>query len=243
MDIRSMHYDFKQKLNKGDSQQYRNLRIPEIDWRLNEAYELYVKAIAQPRVPNHLGFEVNQRTIDDIRTVVKNNVSISSSITVPMMVNEFYSFLLPSDYMFFLSGYAIINKEGCGERKVRIYIKQHDDEHEESSFTQSSFEWREVNGRFVEKELKIFTDTTFKVSKIIINYIRKHDYIHNAQDFLPSGSYKLPDGTLLTGFKNCELPEHTHREIVDIAVLIATGDLQIPDYQIKQAKLNLNQIN
>ena len=36
-------------------------------------------------------------------------------------------------------------------------------------------------------------------------------------------------------------PEHTHKEIVDIAVLLATGEMQLPDYQIKQAKVNLNQ--
>ena len=46
----------------------------------------------------------------------------------------------------------------------------------------------------------------------------------------------------LTGTQNCVLPKHTHREIVDIAVLIITGELQIPDYQIKQAKLNMNKL-
>jgi hypothetical protein len=59
---------------------------------------------------------------------------------------------------------------------------------------------------------------------------------------LPTNSYTLPDGTVLVGSQDCELPEHTHREIVDIAVLITTGDLQSGDYQLKQAKLNLNQI-
>ncbi len=58
MNIKEMHYDFKQKLNKIDSQQYRNLRVPEIDWKINEAYEVFVKSIAEPRVNNHLGFDV-----------------------------------------------------------------------------------------------------------------------------------------------------------------------------------------
>ena len=44
-----MHYDFKKKLNKIDSQQKKNLLIPEIDWTLNEAQNLYVDIIAQPR--------------------------------------------------------------------------------------------------------------------------------------------------------------------------------------------------
>ncbi len=32
MSIKRMHYDIKVKLNKVDSQQYRNLLIPEIQW-------------------------------------------------------------------------------------------------------------------------------------------------------------------------------------------------------------------
>ena len=78
MDIRSLQYDFKQKLNKVDSQQYRNLKIPEIDWKLNEAADIYIKTIVEPRKFNNLGFETSQRTIDDIRTIVKNNEIITN---------------------------------------------------------------------------------------------------------------------------------------------------------------------
>ena len=70
MVVEDMHYDFKKKLNKGDSQQYKNLQIPEIDWTLNEAAELFVKLIAQPRYRSLLGLETSQRTIDDIRTII-----------------------------------------------------------------------------------------------------------------------------------------------------------------------------
>ena len=75
-----------------------------------------------------------------------------------------------------------------------------------------------------------------------MSYIRRHKYVHNAEDFV-GGSYELPSGQLLTGFQDCELPLNTHDEIVDIAVMIVTGQLQIPDYQIKQNKITLNQIN
>ena len=61
MNAREMHYDFKQKLNKIDSQKYRNLLVPEIDWKLNEAQEVFVKIIAEPRLRSQLGFEINQR--------------------------------------------------------------------------------------------------------------------------------------------------------------------------------------
>ena len=52
------------KILKIDSQKYRNLIVPEIDWKLNEAQEAFVKIIAEPRLKSQLGFEINQRTID-----------------------------------------------------------------------------------------------------------------------------------------------------------------------------------
>ena len=240
MDIRGMHYDFKQKLNKVDSQQYRNLRVPEIDWKLNEALEIFIKSIAEPRVTNHLGFEKNQRTIDDIRTLVINDESLQPAKT-PDGINYYVG--IPFDYMFYLSASMTISKSGCGDKQATAILQRHDDRHEESPFNKSSYEWGEVSIRFYENGIKIFTDGTFTISKFSLNYIKKHAYIHAAEDFLPGKTYNLPDGSPLTKTQNCELPGHTHREIVDIAVLITTGELQIPDYQIKQNKLNLNQIN
>lgn len=237
MDIKEMQYDIKFKLNKIDSEQYKNFRIPELDWAINEAEEIFVKSIAEPRTSNYLGFEINQRTIDDIRTIVVNDATI-----VPIKINnETYKVNLPQDYMFYISANVIISKEKCADRTARAILRQHDDRFEASPFDTSSFEWKEVNIRFYEDGIKLFTDGTFEIKEVKLNYIRKRKYIHNAQDFLPTGSYKLPSGTLLTGSQDCELPEHTHREIVDIAVLILANNLDSPNYQLKQAKINLNQ--
>ena len=62
--------------------------------------------------------------------------------------------------------------------------------------------------------------------------------MHNAEDFR-TGSYKLPSGQLLSGSVNCELPEHTHSEIVDLAVLLTSGEM-MSDYKANTAKVNLN---
>lgn len=237
MDIKEMQYDIKFKLNKIDSEQYKNFRIPELDWAINEAEEIFVKSIAEPRTSNYLGFEINQRTIDDIRTIVVNDATI-----VPTKINnETYKVSLPQDYMFYISANVIISKEKCADRTARAILRQHDDRFEASPFDTSSFEWKEVNIRFYEDGIKLFTDGTFEIKEVKLNYIRKRKYIHNAQDFLPTSSYKLPSGVILTGTQNCELPEHTHREIVDIAVLILANNLDSPNYQLKQAKINLNQ--
>ena len=237
MNIKEMQYDIKFKLNKVDSEQYRNLRIPELDWVINEAYEIFVKSIAEPRTSNYLGFETSQRTIDDIRTIVVNDKSLNPT----KLDNKTYNTTLPQDYMFYISANIIISKKGCSDRIARAIVRQHDDRFEISPFDNSSFEWKEVNIRFYDGGIKLFTDGTFEIKEVKLNYIRKHAYIHNAQDFLPTSSYKLPSGQVLTGIQNCGLPDQTHREIVDIAVLILTNNLELPSYQLKQAKVNLNQ--
>lgn len=240
MTVQEMHYDFKMKLNKIDSQQYRNLRIQEIDWLLNEAQELFVKKVAFPRLYQITGFETSQRNIDDIRTLVVEDKEID-------VVNNYVA--LPDEYMFFVRGYVNAKKGNCKVRKCRLIIRQHDDMFQESPYDESSYEWGEINGTFDMNGIRVYppkptNDTPPKVttlSKAYISYIKKPALIHNAQDVEPDHKYKLPNEVELTGRQNSELPQHTHREIVDIAVLIASNNLDMPNFQYKQAKLNMNQ--
>lgn len=232
MTIKDMHYDFKIKINKIDSQQYSNLLVPEIDWLLREAEELFVKIIAYPRKRSYTGFEIHQRSIDDIKTLVIHNHCldvIDNTVT------------LPSDYWHFINAEVIMSKGNCINVRGNLHIRQHDDLFELSPFDKSSFEWREINGVFYKDGIKLFDDGTFTNNSLCLSYIKRPRLIHNAEDF-KNGSYKLPNGQLLIGTVDSELPEHTHREIVDIAVLIATQQLQIPDYQLKFSKISLNDI-
>lgn len=238
MTIEQMHYDFKKKFNKIDSQQYRNYLVTEIDWVLNEAQELFVKMVAEPRVRSYLGFEKSQRNIDDIRTVVvtpKSNPT-ASIINVVDNVAE-----LPEDYWFFIKAQVEMSKGSCTEIKARVFPRQHDDEFEESSFDNSNFAWRTVNATFFQGGIRLYDDGTFTNDKLCLTYIKRLRYIHNAKDFR-GGQYKLSSGEILTGSVNCELPEGTHREIVDLAVAIASGEINSPEYQNKLHKLSFNQL-
>ena len=237
MNIKEMQYDLKFKLNKIDSSQYKNLRIPEIDWVLNESIELFVKNIAQPRFSQILGFEINQRNIDDIRTLVVDK----KDLTVVKINDKTYYVELPEDYLFYAASRVSLKKNKCVATDVRCTVRSHGDLFEDSPFDNSSFEWEDINITFYEKGIKIYTDGTFEVTDFFLDYIKKPKYVHNAEDFSNTG-YKALNGTLLTGHSDCDLPEHTHREIVDIAVLLITGDL-IQNYQIKKEKININKFN
>lgn len=244
MTIKEMHYDFKKKLNKVDSQQYRNLLVPEIDWVLNEAQNVFIDMVAQPRIKMYLGFEKSQKNIDDIRTLVVDNFCsdvIHSTIPGTDSFSETVLVELPEDYRYFVKADVYIGKGVCQNKKAKIFVREHDDEFENSPFDKSSFEWRTVNATFGGNSVTLYSDTTFSINKFCLSYLRNPVLIHNAEDFR-NGSYNLPSGVTLTGSVDCELPVHTHREIVDIAVMITTGEIQAPDYQIKYAKLGLNHL-
>ena len=231
--VRNMHYDFKQKLNKIDSVQYKNLRVPEIDWKLNEAENLLIKMIANPRVSQGLGIEVTQRSIDDLRPIIVPNVKIPVSV----VQRNRYIIDLPNDYFEHLSSYVDLKKNTCTV-KARTTIVQHDDESEESPFDRSSFEWKDINVKIIGNQMHLITDGTFTVLYVYLDYVRLTKYFHSAEDAV-GNKYTLPDKTILTGYQNCELPEILYGEIVDLAVLITTGDL-LGSYEAKQAKLHLN---
>ena len=231
MTIREMHYDFKKKFNKVDSQKNRNLLVPEIDWALNEAEKLFVKLIAYPRLRNHLGFETTQRSIEDIRTVV-----VKSSI-IPN-ANKVVS--LPSNYEYYLKAQCTISKSKCLNKKGRLFIYQHDDMVEESKFYNSSFEWREVVGQFTSDGIQLLVED-FTVDSVMLHYIRERAYMHNAQDYV-GGTYTRPSGVTLISSQNCELPSITHSEIVDIAVAMVAGEIQTSDFQVRMSKIGFNQI-
>lgn len=239
MDAREMHYDFKTKLNKIDSQKYRNLKVPEIDWKLNEAQELFPKIVAQPRIGKQLGFEVNQRTIDDIRTIV-----INQKFANAIVLQEFDSFdssfigSLPQDYWFFLNGQVLATKGKCIDKVLDTKEVQHDDNVHKSPFDKSSFLWRVANIRFIKEGIKVLTNKDFTPTKIRLDYLKKPRMIHNAQDWT-NGTYNTVSGIALTGSQSCELPEPVHREIVDLAVFIAANDINLSNYQFKRDKLNL----
>lgn len=239
MNIKEMHYDFKQKLNKIDSQQYRNLKVPEIDWKLNEAINLFVKIVAEPKYATRLGFETSQRTIDDIRTIVENNKKLPDVVSIDPLE---FSFALPTNYLYYVGTAKMkLSKGQCSVQADKVIDRQHDDDFQSSPFDRSSFLWREVNIRFYKEGIKVFTSGEFEPSDFHINYIRKPASVNNSESY-PGGQYKTLAGNVLDANIDCDLPIQTHREIVDLAVAITTGDLQIPDYQIKKDKLNYNQL-
>tara|TARA_R110000787_G_scaffold279645_1_gene389859 strand:- start:8631 stop:9377 length:747 start_codon:yes stop_codon:yes gene_type:complete len=243
MTVEEMHYDFKLKFNKLDSQDYQNFQVPEIDWILNEAQWVFLKQRYGLTNPKQTGFEGSQKRIDDLRNLVVRGTSLagSASVSAPMSVKA----SLPADYMFMLRVEAVALKLTCGQKNLTCRVTQHDDLSNTLSdpYYTPSYEWGEIPIVFgTETSAAVDADTMFGYhdgSFSIINYLL--DYLRTPKRIaFPSGvtggSYNYPGAVAVAANQDCELAEHTHNEIVDLAVQIAAGDVEHPGLQIKMAK-------
>lgn len=250
MTVEEMHYDFKIKFNKLDSNDYRDFQVPEIDWLLNEAQELFLKQRYGINNTTQQGFEGSQKRIDDLRNLVMKNISLPASQVVADPVS--YEATLPADYIFAIRVQSIASKPSCSEESKKLICKptQHDDLSNcllDPNYN-PSFEWGEMPivygtlSNLTADANRIFgyTDGSFTVTSFILDYLREPKRIAFPTG-VPGLIYNYPDGSAVATDQDCELPEHTHREIVDIATLIAAGDINHPGYQVRMAKIGMNE--
>tara|TARA_R110000822_G_scaffold16329_9_gene55732 strand:- start:5425 stop:6171 length:747 start_codon:yes stop_codon:yes gene_type:complete len=248
MTVEEMQYDFKIKFNKLDSNDYRDFQVPEIDWLLNEAQEVFLKQRYGINNTTQKGFEGSQKRIDDLRNLVMKNVSLSPVTQVDTVS---YEAELPPDYIFAIRVQSVVTKTSCGDKTLVCKPIQHDDLSNcllDPNYN-PSYEWGEmpvVYGTLSDlaadaNRIFGYTDGSFTVTSFILDYLREPKRIAFPGG-VPGNVYNLPNG-LPVGLpnQNCELPEHTHREIVDIATLIAAGDINHPGYQVKAAKTSMHE--
>ena len=250
MTVEEMQYDFKIKFNKLDSNDYRDFQVPEIDWLLNEAQEVFLKQRYGINNTTQKGFEGSQKRIDDLRNLVMKNISLSP-VTQVVLDPVSYAGTLPPDYIFAIRVQAVVTKTSCGDKTLVCKPIQHDDLSNcllDPNYN-PSYEWGEmpvVYGTLSDSladanRIFGYTDGSFTVTSFILDYLREPKRIAFPGG-VPGNVYNLPNG-LPVGLpnQNCELPEHTHREIVDIATLIAAGDINHPGYQVKAAKTSMHE--
>lgn len=225
MDIRDMHFKLKSKLSKIDSEQYRNLKVPEIDIYLNEALNVYVNHIAYPYYHPIYGIERQQRTIDALRPLVEStDLFISANRGI-----------MPKDYWHYISGTADVTLNNCNFKDITIYLRQHGFQVDDSK---RSFYFKELPF-YIRNQFILLYDSELILNGIKMIYLKKHPYMHAAGLF-PTGSYQKLDGTSLVGYQNCFLPDDVCEDIVDIAaLLITTGLKNTLDVNLKKLNLKL----
>lgn len=252
MNIEEMHIDFKRKLNKVDSEKYRNFRPQEIDLYLNEAQELLIKQ-------KLAAFETSQKLIDDLRMLlVKHEEDTAQPLITPTIEGNAYIFdltdlgtvdnVLPNryKYLYHMRSVVTATKTGCGERDLKVIITQTDDLTEtlNSKFYSPSYEWGEVPGVFSGDKFYIYSDGTFTIDELRIDYLKRPVRIANPNAVKNSSGtiigYNHPDGTAAIQ-RDCEIQSSFFsRELVDEAVRLATMEIGDSRFQLADFKTKIN---
>lgn len=229
MSPRNMQIEFERRLQLMDP----NLVIKEkltsdtIISFINEAIDKFYKTRYSGINFKAQGFEQTQKRIDDLRTLIKNKKYTEGSIN--KSDRNSYSIELPEDYVLLLGDTAGIqpsNLNECWETNERgEYIIKYTDTLESTIETLD----RQLGNSLSEHKLKycqarplkliqdnnviLYTDGKYKVSEYEITYLAKPSEINSSN---------------ITNLEYTDLPEHTHMEIVKMAIQIylATKPMQ-----------------
>lgn len=233
-----MHYDFKLKLDKIDSLSQPDFNVAQIDWLLNEAQDVFTKQRYQVNNIYQSGFEASQKRHDDLKSL-HIKWPLQPEITLVDLSGVYELDLATLSYPYwFLTRITVSTLDAANcVGTASVQIVQNDDLNDilRDPFNSPYLEGIPANfGRSSSgtgSSLYLYPgDLTLVTAKA--EYIKRP-----AKMYLTS--YTYIDGTTTTP-QDCELPEHTHSEIVDIAVQLAASITQNPDlaqaYQFKLLK-------
>lgn len=119
-----------------------------------------------------LTLHLQNRGIDDVR-YVQNFLVLDKKISYSSKSEDKYNFKLPDDYFDLSDVRAKGYKDKCnGDLNLFELRTENLNEVLADEYTKPSFEWREALYTVNSNSLSIYTDKTFKVNDILLNYYR-----------------------------------------------------------------------
>lgn len=225
MTVQELHYAVDQGLQKVGSYAYDNFLPQEIDHWLNRAQERFIKDRAFSHSDmKQLGFVANQKRLDDIYQIITLDYTDDIAPTAGV---EFQQFDLPVDYLYLVNLRATIRRENCKRAELtspRVTVPVRIVNNREVYFMQQD-PFARSNG---QSPLAVLSDNDIKVFQNSENFILEGisaDYIRTPQEI----DLQLN--------QTSELADHTHHEIVDIAVKTILESIESPRYQSSAGEL------
>ena len=215
-----MHAEFKFLMDKIDSSANPLFLEGEIDTLLNISQDKFITKRAFGNNPRRTSFEEDQKRRDDLRTLIKQE-NISAVSTATNAKPNAAHFALPDDYRHAINEEADISTSGQDVKRVGVTPITHD------------------------RYNKIIDDPFNKPHKNTVYRLGFGDdgniceLIHGADQSI--GTYYLrylKEADAIATDADCILPNHTHREIVRMAVVEALEGIESPRYQTSKIELN-----
>ena len=221
MTITDMHLAIKLELDKTSALELPSFEPEEIDFWLNNAIRKFVKTRYSGSNLKRTSVEETQKRTDDLRTVTVHSQYLPSIYTGSYPNGTVFD--IPSDYWFALQEEADIQISGVTSR-VGITECTSD---EYSTMLEDPFSEHKVHyglakplRLFNNTQVELINDGTYNVSTYYLTYIKKPAEV---QIIVPA--------------VDCDLPEHTHDEIVKMTANMMLENIEQPRYKTHMAEV------
>ncbi|MBE3086179.1 MAG: hypothetical protein IMZ64_08180 [Bacteroidetes bacterium] len=239
MTISEMHIAFKLGLDKTNSLQYPTFLPEEIDFWLNQAIRKFVKTRYSGVNAKREGFEQSQKRIDDLRKLVRE-VTVPCTATGATKPNGYVltsgfanAIFTAAPYWLSLGeevkiSYTSTQLENGGITTKRVgvvditsdtYRSEIDDPLSEHIL---HYDEAKPLRLFYNDTIEFITDENYSVTEAYIRYIKQPITVYY--------SITLP--------VHCDLAEHAHEEIVDMAIQLALENIEQPRLQTYSQEIN-----
>lgn len=238
MTDRQMQIEFERRLQLMDPELVRTnkLNSDTIFSFINEAIDKFYKTRYSGINAKTEGFEQSQKRIDDLRNLI-STVKYTADITKQ---DNVFKVELPEDYILLLGDTAGITPldeySQCWEldEDGNYVIKSNDtiettvetlDRQLNNSLSEHILKYCTARPlRLIQgNEILLFTDGKYNVSEYCVVYLRKPKYL---------------DSKNITNSEYTSLPEHTHMEIVKMAVQLYLATKPMQHYSAYSAEVN-----
>ena len=226
MAIQEMHIAVKLGLDKSTALELPAFEPEEIDLWLNEAILLFTKTRYSGNNAKKESFEQTQKRINDLSTLVTDaedagtlGLALTTSVDYP---NSYVaSSAWPTDYMFSVAeevgtdtvnGVASVNRWGVTQCTFDEYRQKIDDPYSEHILHYNSAKPLRL---FDDTNVRLITDSNYTLDRYYLTYIR-----------VPATVDVVSVTTV-----DCDLPDHTHNEIVSISVDLMLENIEQPRVQ------------
>ena len=213
--ITDAHIEFEITLDKRSTSVAPEMPPEVIDYFINEAIARFVKTRYAKNNIYKAGFEETQKRTEDLRTLVSTEVQ--TTIAVPYEDDNYVQVDIPGFtglYWFYLRMSAYVTKENCGSKYQEVKLVQQDDLQRvlRDPFNKPVFD--KPVAYFENGNILLVSDDSFTITQAKVTYLR-------APAIVNVGTY---GGT--PAVVEFDLPDHTHKEIVQLAADIAIENIE-----------------
>ena len=235
MTISEIHNEFKIGVDKTDSLNYPDFLPEEIDVFLNKNIEKFISQRMYGTNPKGEGVEATQKRFDDLVTLV-TNLSTSAFILSGGEKPNGSLIALPADYWHALEEEVSISYADCNNvtttARVPVYPITHD---QYNKIIRDPFNKPDETGVLrmglgvgATGSMELIASTGVTLTNYFLRYIRKPAEVRYGTTY-----------AVATTDVQCDLPEHTHKEIIEMAVVDALGNVE----QFKRLPSEIQQLN